>query len=143
MGSKVSIKKKKIAPSVKALEDLIQEHDDLPAMFLYRANNNKDLLEEEKGKIESFQEELLKKHAEVDERTGRIKRDSEKDKTGLTEDVKFKSKEDRESYINIMQEVFDEETNFTLRKIDINKVESVWAAPGLIFAIRWMFEDED
>lgn len=140
MSNKVTIKKKKITPSVKALEELIKEKDDLPPMFLYRANNNKDLLEEEKGKIESFQEQLLEKHAVIDEMSGVPKKDPNEDKTGLTEDVMFESEKDRQTYIKIMEEVFDEETTFNLRKVDLEDVKSVWAPPGLIFAIRWMFE---
>ncbi len=134
----MEFKKKEIKPNFEALEDLIHEHSP-PGKLLYKANENKDLLGEKKDKLESFKKEMLKKHAVIDEMTGMPK--TKKNEDGeLTDEIKFKSDSDRETYEEIMTDVYNDTVDIDVKTVQSSRVQEVKVNPPTVFQLRWMFE---
>ncbi len=130
--------KKEIKPNFEALEDLIHEHSP-PGKLLYKANENKDLFEKQKEKVESFKKEMLKKHAVIEEMTGMPK--TKKNEDGeLTDEIKFKSDSDKETYEEVMTDVYGDTVDIDVKTVRASRVQEVRVSPPTIFQLRWMFD---
>lgn len=135
----ISLKNAQILNSLDAIDD-IMEFDDMPVKLVYAASKNKKRLEQEKDDLDDFQRDLLEKHAVIDPKTGMV--ETLKDDDGNpTNEIKFKSDEDKQIYVSMMNELYDEKMDLSLHGVKLSRVESVELPPSTVFAIRWMFDD--
>lgn len=130
--------KRKIKPNFEALKDVLQEYSP-PGKLMFRVNENKDLFEEEKDKLDSFKEEMLKKHAVINEMTGSPQTRTDED-GNPTNEILFKSEEDEERYGEVMNEVYDDEVDIDVKTVQTSRVREVELPPTIVFQLRWMFD---
>jgi len=133
MGEK--IENSRILASLEAINDLI-EKDDVPVKLRYAAKKNQGTLESEKDDLEAFQTDLLTEHAQINMETGMVETEEEE-----YEKIKFESEEDREMYTSAMEELYEEEEELDLYKVNLRKVEDAELPPEMVFTLRWMFEE--
>lgn len=135
-----TLKNSEVMNSLEAIEDLMDQ-DDIPVKLSYAASKNKKVLEREKEDLDDFRREMLNRHAEWDDELGMfaIERDEDGEPTG---EIKFKSPEDRQQYLEVLDELFSEEIDLNLHNVRTRRVESVQLPPGIVFALRWMFVED-
>lgn len=139
MGAK--LKNSEILSSLKAIDELM-EMESVPVKLTYAASKNKKRLEREKDDLQDFQKNLLQRHAVVDETTGMIKTKEDED-GNPTDNIMFQSENDKEMYVQMMNDLYNEEVDLSVHQVDVDRVESVELPPSLVFALRWMFETGD
>lgn len=144
----VSLKNSEVLSSFNALNQLVNEFEvrtsgdnpeRVPIKLTYAVSKNLKKIAKEAKELEEFRRDLLKKVAELDE-SGTIKQemDEEGNNTGR---VVFKSDEDRERFNKDLTELYEEEVQLQLHKVNMDDIDEFGIENyKLIFILDWMFE---
>lgn len=123
--------------SLNALQRLISSSEKLPVRLSIVAHDNLKTLQNHASNLDEFRRDLLEETAEFDE-DGNL--ESVEGDDGQRK-IKFKSDEDRERYIEELNDNYNAERELDLRRVSVDVVDNVEVEPQVVFALDWMFEE--
>lgn len=143
MAKEVTLSNIEVINSLGAIQRLIQTSDSLPIGLSIACHDNIETLQDYSGELDDHKESLLDEYAEFDE-DGNIKtvdtsENGEPEDMGR-EEIKFKSDEDRQNYIDELNEKYDEEVELELKTVSQDLVNNIEVPPQVAISLSWMFE---
>ncbi len=141
MAKKVVLSNTEVTNSLEAIQTLLLANQSLPIGLSTTCYDNMELLSEQDQEVENYRQTLIDEHAEFDSE-GEVKTISS-DEEGESNEIQFKSEEDREKFVEKLSQKYDETNQLELQTVSKDLIEEVEAPPQVVPALRWMFEEED
>lgn len=149
MAEKIRLSNTEVTNSLDAIRTLLLSNQKLPIGLSTVCYDNLEVLSDQDDEVEEYRQELIDEHAEFDE-NGEVKTvEQDEDDANSQEngrqsaEIKFKSDQDKEAFVDKLSEKYDEENTLELKKVSRDLIEDVEAPPQVVPALRWMFDDDE